>query len=98
MNSKQYFVYIATNKRNTVIYTGVTSNLIRRAWQHRNRKRSVFTTRYNVDKLVYYEVFDDVNSAISREKQIKAGSRKKKLDLIEKINPVFNGLYSEIEK
>ena len=86
MKSKQYFVYIATNKNNAVLYTGVTNNLVRRMRQHKRKLVSSFTSKYNVTKLVHYEVCVNINSAISREKQIKAGSRKKKLDLIKKTN------------
>ena len=72
--------------------------MVKRAWQHRNKKGSSFTKRYNVTKLVYYEIYNDVNLALAREKQIKAGSRKKKLDLIKKMNPNFKDLYDEIVK
>ena len=87
-----YYVYILTNKNNTVLYTGVTNNLERRLYEHKNKLIDGFTKRYNVDKLVYYEVTTDIESAIAREKQIKAGSRKKKLELIDKINPAWNDL------
>jgi putative endonuclease len=79
---KVYCVYILTNQRNTVLYTGVTNNLRARVHQHREKLLPGFTKRYNVSKLVYYEAGDDPAAAIAREKQIKAGSRKKKLDLI----------------
>ncbi|MBI2597495.1 GIY-YIG nuclease family protein [Candidatus Daviesbacteria bacterium] len=98
MQSKQYYVYIATNKMNTVLYTGVTNNLIRRMYEHKQKMVSGFTSKYNVVKLVYYEIFNDINEAITREKQIKAGPRKKKVDLVRKINPGFNDLYEEIIK
>ena len=71
---------------------------MKRAWQHGNKKGSSFTKRYNIIKLIYYEIYDDVNLALAREKQIKAGSRKKKLDLIKKMNPNFKDLYDEIIK
>lgn len=93
---KSYFVYIATNHKNTVLYTGVTNNLIRRIYEHRQKLGSKFTTRYSVTKLVYYEIFNDIEEAIKREKQIKAGSRQKKIDLILKDNPKFEDLYSQI--
>ncbi|MDP3726797.1 MAG: GIY-YIG nuclease family protein [bacterium] len=96
MDSKQYFVYIATNKTNTVFYTGVTNNLIRRVYQHKNKMVSGFTSKYNVSKLVYYEIFNYIDEAIKREKQIKAGSRAKKLKLIQATNPDFKDLYKEI--
>ena len=71
----QYCVYILTNRRNTVLYTGVTGELLRRVYQHREKLLPGFTSRYNVSKLVYYECTEDPSSAIAREKQIKAGSR-----------------------
>jgi putative endonuclease len=93
---KQFFVYIMTNKTNTVLYTGVTNNLPRRVYEHKEKIGSKFTARYNVNKLVYYEVFQDAYSAIAREKQIKAGSRKKKLDLINGMNPDWRDLSDEM--
>ena len=78
-----------TNTHNTVIYAGVTGNILERVRQHRENKGKGFTARYNLDKLVYYESFIDVNQALAREKQIKAGSRKKKMDLVAKFNPEF---------
>lgn len=85
-----------TNKINTVLYVGVTDNLVKRVYQHKNKLASGFSSKYNVNKLVYFEIFEDINEAIAREKQIKGGSRKKKLDLIIKFNPSFKDLYSEI--
>ena len=85
-----------TNKVNTVIYTGVTSDLKKRVYEHKEKLADGFTKKYNVDKLVYYEIFDDIRDAILREKQIKAGSRIKKLNLIKSINPEFRDLYDEI--
>ena len=96
MKQKQYYVYITTNKNNTVLYTGVTNNLVKRAYEHKNNFVSSFTSRYKVKKLVYYEIFDNITEAIKREKQIKGGSRKKKIDLIKSMNPNFNDLYEEI--
>ena len=93
---RQYCVYILTNKNNTVLYTGVTNDLKRRVLEHRNNIGSKFTKKYNVHKLVYYEVTDDINAAIFREKQIKAGSRQKKIDLINSINTNWIDLYDEI--
>ena len=84
---KQMFVYIMTNKSNTVLYTGVTSDLNRRAYEHKAKLANSFTARYNVNKLVYYETFSDPPNAIAREKQIKAGSRQKKIDTINAMNP-----------
>lgn len=98
MFNRQYYVYIATNKANSVLYTGVTNNLIRRSYEHRNSVVSSFTSKYKITKLIYYEIFQDVNEAIKREKQIKAGSRKKKLELIKKMNSQFKDLYEEIIK
>lgn len=84
------------NKANTVIYAGVTNNLIKRVYEHREKLVDGFTKKYNVNKLVYFEIFDDVKNAILREKQIKAGSRIKKLNLITKNNPEFRDLYEEL--
>ena len=75
----QYFVYLLTNKNNTVIYTGVTNDLKRRVYEHKEKLIDGFTKKYNVNKLVYFETTNDINSAIKREKQIKAGSNKRKL-------------------
>ena len=96
MNYKQYALYITSNKNNTVLYTGVTNNLSRRIYEHKNKLISGFTAKYNVDKLVHFEVFDDINEAIKREKQIKGGSRQKKISLVMKGNPEFRDLYKEI--
>jgi putative endonuclease len=96
MKGQHYYVYIMTNKRNTVLYTGVTNNLARRVHEHREKLAEGFTKRYNVVKLVYYEVFDDAESAICREKQIKAGSRLKKIRLIQSMNQEWRDLYDEI--
>ena len=96
-NYKQYYIYLLTNQNNTVIYTGVTSNLCKRIWEHRNKVVKGFTQRYNIGKLVYYEIYDDPENAIAREKQIKAGSRKNKIDLIESINPEWKDLYDTLE-
>ncbi len=85
-----------TNKSNTVAYTGVTSDLLKRVWQHREKLADGFAKRYNCDKLVYYEQFEDMESAILREKQIKGGSRKKKDQLIDGFNPEWRDLYEDI--
>lgn len=90
---RQYYVYIMTNEYNTVLYTGITNDLIRRGYEHREKLIDGFTKKYNISKLVYYEVFRDAESAISREKQIKAGSRKKKVELVNKINPEWKDIY-----
>ena len=86
-------VYIMANKRNGTLYTGVTSNLVQRAWQHREGLLPGFTTRYGCKLLVWYERHDDMTSAIEREKQIKAGSRRKRLALIEGSDPDWRDLY-----
>jgi putative endonuclease len=93
--SHQYYVYIVTNMHNTVLYTGVTNDLWRRVSEHKMKLLPGFTGKYNADKLVYYEVFEEINAAIAREKQIKAGSRQKKLDLVRSINPEWKELFKE---
>ena len=93
---RQYCVYIMTNPHNTVIYSGVTNNLARRVYEHKNGLGGIFTKKYNIRKLVYYEVTDNVSSALAREKQIKGGSRKKKIDLVNSMNPQWRDLYEEI--
>ena len=93
---KEYYVYIMTNAHNTVLYTGVTNDLARRVYEHKNGIGSVFVKKYDLHKLVYFEQGNDVNAAIAREKQIKGGSRQKKLDLINKMNPKWKDLYEEI--
>jgi putative endonuclease len=90
------FVYILTNERHTVLYTGVTNDLKRRIYEHRKKLLPGFTDRYNVSKLVYYECADDATSAIAREKQIKAGSRRKKIELVSRFNPKWLELYHVI--
>jgi len=94
--NKQYYIYIMTNKNNSVLYTGVTNDIKRRVYEHKEKLVSSFTKKYNVDKLVYYEIFDDILTAIEREKQIKGGSRKKKIDLIIKMNPEWKDLYNDL--
>ena len=93
---KQYYIYILTNQRHTTLYTGVTNNLPRRVYEHKQKLLAGFTRRYNVNKLVYYEVSDSAYEAISREKQIKGGSRYKKLQLIASLNPDWKDLYEDI--
>lgn len=93
---KQYFVYLLTNKYNTVLYAGVTNDLIKRMYQHKNKLVDGFTKKYNINKLVYYEVFSDVNEAIRREKAIKNLVRRKKEELIVTNNPDWKDLYPEI--
>ena len=94
--NKKGFVYILFSKRNGTLYIGVTSNLVQRIYQHRYKLIKGFTEKYNVDKLGYYEVFDDITLAIKREKQLKKYYRKQKLELIEKFNPEWKDLYLEI--
>ena len=87
------YAYILFSKRNGSLYTGVTSNLMRRIQEHKLKIRDGFTQKYNVDKLGYYEMYEDIREAIVREKQIKAGSRKNKISLIERMNPKWEDLY-----
>ncbi|EDP94635.1 GIY-YIG nuclease family protein [Kordia algicida OT-1] len=89
---KKPFVYFLTNKNNTVIYIGVTSNLMKRIYQHKTKSYKGFTSKYNCDKLVYFEEFQSINEAIIREKQLKSGNRKRKEELINKENPEWNDL------
>jgi len=93
---RQYCVYIMTNANNTVLYTGVTNDLKRRVYEHKAKLVEGFTKKYNITKLVYYEVFGDAYSAITREKQIKGGSRQKKIDLINGMNSEWKDLYDEL--
>ena len=94
--TKYYCIYIITNPTNTVLYTGVTGNLLGRIYHHKNKTVSSFSSKYNLNKLVYYEVYEDVNEAIDREKQIKAGSRQKKVDLINNFNSEWEDLYNKL--
>ena len=91
-----YYVYILTNKTNRVLYTGVTNDLKRRIYEHRNKSADGFTKKYNVHKLVYFDYTTDVRSAISREKQIKGWTRAKKVALINEFNPEWQDLYETI--
>ena len=93
---KQYCVYIMSNKYNTVLYTGVTGDLKRRIYEHKEKIVEGFTTKYNIAKLVYYEIFEDIENAIWREKKIKGGFRAKKIDLIERTRKESRGLYEEL--
>ena len=86
------YVYFMSNKNNTVIYIGITSNLLKRVYQHKTKAYKGFTYKYNCDMLIYFEEFNDINQAISREKQLKAGNRKKKEDLINSLNPEWKDL------
>ncbi len=97
MTERAYCIYILTNSHHTVLYTGVTNNLQRRVMEHRSKQGDgSFTKKYNVHKLVYYEYGDDINFAIYREKQIKGGSRHKKIDLITGFNPEWKDLFDEL--
>ncbi len=91
MLGKQYYIYILTNKSNT-LYIGITNDLIRRLYEHKNKLVAGFTKKYNIDRLIYYEVFDSPEAAIQREKEIKGWIRKKKIDLIKRVNPNFKEL------
>ncbi|HEX8616417.1 MAG TPA: GIY-YIG nuclease family protein [Thermoanaerobaculia bacterium] len=92
MGWKQYYVYMVTNAWNNVLYTGVTNSLERRVWQHKQKLIRGFTNQYNCDRLVYYEIFDEIEQAISREKQLKRWSRPKKDRLIATMNPAWTDL------
>ena len=92
----QYYVYMMTNKHNTVLYTGVTNDLMRRVYEHKEGLGGVFTSKYNLTRLVYYEITEDVRAAIEREKQIKGGSRIKKEELVDSVNPEWRDLYDEL--
>jgi putative endonuclease len=95
MEEKRLYVYLMTNQNNSVLYTGVTSNLAGRVWTHKQKQVKGFTRKYNIDKLVYYEIFNDPYSAIAREKQIKAGSRIRKTQLINSVNINWVDLYQD---
>jgi putative endonuclease len=93
---KTSFTYIITNKKHGTLYIGVTSDLAARTYQHKNKIITGFSSKYNLDKLIYYEIFEDINEAIYREKKLKHFLRKKKIALIESINPQWRDLYEEI--
>jgi putative endonuclease len=91
-------VYIMSNQHNTTLYTGVTNDLVNRVTEHKEKIHpKSFTARYNINKLVYYEGFHSIEEAIEREKQLKAGSRKDKEQLINKLNPTWDDLYDKIK-
>lgn len=98
MNQRSYAIYILMNKMKTDSYIGVTNNLIGRIWEHKNKINDGFTKRYNVDRLVYFEIYDSPSAAINREKQIKGWLKKKKLQLIETLNPYYLDLWEQIIK
>ncbi len=93
---KQYYVYILTNNAGSVLYTGVTNDLNRRVFAHKNKLAEGFTKKYNADKLVYYAACDSIEGAVLEEKRIKAGSRRKKLDLISSFNKDWRDLTNEL--
>ena len=95
-DENRYYVYILASKRNGTLYIGVTSNLIKRIYEHKNNLIEGFTKKYNIHNLVYYEITEDVNSAIAREKQLKRWKRNWKIELIEKNNPEWKDLYFEL--
>ena len=96
MNENIYYVYIITNKSNTVLYTGITSNLVRRIYEHKNKIVDGFSKTYNVNKLVYFETSSSIESAIKREKEIKGKKREYKINLINNQNPSWSDLYETI--
>lgn len=94
--SRRGYLYILFNKRNGTLYAGVTSDLIGRVYQHKKKLTGGFTSKYGIDKLGYYEVFDSITAAIEREKTIKGSSRKRKLEMIERMNPEWADLYDSL--
>jgi putative endonuclease len=96
MQTKGAYVYIMTNKTNGTLYIGVTSDLIKRTYEHKNHIVEGFTSKYGLDKLVYYEIFDDIGNAVLREKQMKKWNRAWKLKRINEFNPTWKDLYDEI--
>ena len=95
VRSKNYYVYILTNKKNEVFYVGVTNSVIIRTYQHKIKQQQSFTKKYNLNKLVYFEEYTDIKEAISREKTLKKWQRDWKIQLIEKHNPSWNDLYEQ---
>ena len=96
MEDRHYCIYIMTNKTRPVLYTGVTSDLPKRTFEHKEKLVPSFTSRYNINSLVYYEQFSDTYNAITREKQIKSWSRKKKMELVDEMNPHWEDLYERL--
>ncbi len=92
----QYFIYILASKKNGTLYIGITNNLIKRVYEHKNNLIKGFTQKYNIHQLVYYEVFNDVYEAITREKRLKKWKRQWKIELIRKFNPEWKDLYEKI--
>ena len=93
---QQYFVYIMTNRLKTTVYIGVTNDLVRRAYQHKNHHLEGFTDHYNCERLVYFEAYGEVKTAIAREKQLKGWRRQKKNDLIDSVNPNWRDLSADV--
>jgi len=93
---KTYFIYIVANNKNGTIYIGVTNNLTKRVWEHKNKIFDGFTSKYDLNKLVYFEDYSEINSAIKREKRLKEWPRQWKIELIEKNNPLWIDLYDKI--
>jgi putative endonuclease len=94
--TRQYYVYILTNRNNTVLYTGVTNDLKRRVYEHKQHLIEGFSSRYKTDKLIYYEGCSDINAAIAYEKQLKQWLRQKKIELIQGFNPEWKDLYETL--
>ncbi|UII24887.1 GIY-YIG nuclease family protein [Fulvivirga maritima] len=97
MVAKGGYIYIVSNKIRSVLYVGVTANLSARSWEHKNGEGSFFTKKYKCTDIIYYEFFPDIESAITREKQLKKWKRDWKLELIRKFNPTLKDLYEEVE-
>jgi len=93
---KDYYVYVLASQRNGALYVGVTSNLLKRIWEHKNKAMEGFTQKYSVNKLVYFEQYSDPENAIKREKRLKKYNRQWKLELIEKENPEWRDLYTDL--
>jgi putative endonuclease len=93
---KNGYVYIMSNRKNGTLYVGVSSDLIKRVYEHKNSFVDSFTQKYGLKNLVYFEVFDEISKAIEREKQLKKGNRKRKIQLIESMNPQWDDLYETI--
>ncbi len=96
MDDRQYYVYVLANATNTCTYVGVTNDLVRRVFEHKGKFVAGYTSRYHIDKLVYYEVTGDIVSAISREKQLKSYSRARKVSLVSSMNPAWEDLYEQL--
>lgn len=94
--SKEYYVYMISNKKDGILYIGFSGNLIKRVYEHKNKIISGFSTKYNLDKLVYYEIYEDPENAIKREKRLKKYRREDKIKLVEKLNPEWTDLYNII--